>query len=72
MTDGGWACPSCLRAWTVEQQPELMRPPRQLSIPRKLLLPLAILVAALFCIGTYLELRRLNRASNIIRMHMPG
>lgn len=72
MTDSGWACPSCLRAWTVKQQPELMRPPRQLSIPRKLWLPLAILVAALFCIGTYLELRRLNRASNIIRMHMPG
>lgn len=62
MTDSGWACPSCLRAWTVKQQPELVRPPRQASIPRKLWLPLAILVAALFCIGTYLELRRLSQS----------
>lgn len=72
MTDEGWACPSCFRAWLLRQQSDK---PRERSIVSKLssrlIFPLLLVVVALFILGVLHELRRLNQASNIIRQHMP-
>lgn len=71
MTDSGWACPSCLRAWNVKAQPELAKKPRQLRIPPRLIWPLVIFVMVVFAAGLYYELGRLNRMNRVIRMHVP-
>jgi hypothetical protein len=71
ITDSGWACPSCLRAWNVKAQPELLKKPRQLRIPPQLLWPIIIFVTLLFGIGVYYELGRLNKMNRIIRQHVP-
>jgi len=72
MTDEGWACPSCFRAWLLRQQSERPRDKSVLSkLSSRLIFPLLLVVVALFVIGVLHELRRLNQASNIIRQHMP-
>jgi hypothetical protein len=71
VTDSGWACPSCLRAWNVKVQPDLLKKPRQLRIPPRLWLPLIIIVIALFAAGVYYELGRLNKMNRVIRLHVP-
>lgn len=74
MTEGGWACPSCFRAWTLQQD---ARQPRVGSLPGERRLPgwawtlgLALLLAVAGY-GVYWTLDRLNGASQIIRSHMP-
>jgi hypothetical protein len=71
MTDSGWACPSCFRAWNVKTQPQLLEKPRRLRIPPRLFWPLLGLLIALFLLGTYYELQRLNKMNLIIRQHLP-
>lgn len=71
ITDSGWACPSCLRAWNVKAQPELLKKPRQFRVPPRLLWPLVIFITALFVAGAYYELGRLNQMNRIIRQHVP-
>jgi hypothetical protein len=71
MTDSGWACPSCFRAWTIKNQPQILQKPRRLRIPSRLVIPLIVLAAALFALFLYSELRRLNSMNNVIRQHLP-
>lgn len=71
MTDSGWACPSCFRAWTIKNQPQLLVKPRRLRVPPRLVLPLILLAAALFAFFLYSELRRLNSMNSVIRQHLP-
>ena len=71
MTDSGWACPSCFRAWTIKSQPQLLKKPRNLRIPPRLVVPLIVLAAALFALFLYSELRRLNSMNSVIRQHLP-
>lgn len=73
MTDEGWACPSCFRAWLARQ--DASRRPRAASLlgkfSNRLIFPLLLVIVALFVMGVLHELKRLNQASNIIRQHMP-
>lgn len=73
MTDEGWACPSCFRAWLAHQ--ESARRPRGQSLlsklSSKLIFPLLLVVIALFVMGVLYELRRLNQVNNVIRQHLP-
>lgn len=73
MTDEGWACPCCFRAWLAHQ--DASRRPRAGNLlgklSNKLIFPLLLIVVSLFVIGVLYELRRLNQANNIIRQHMP-
>jgi hypothetical protein len=71
MTDSGWACPACFRAWTIKNQPQLLHKERRLRIPPRLVLPLILLVAVLFAIWAAYELRRLSAMNTNIRMHLP-
>jgi hypothetical protein len=71
MTDEGWSCPSCFRAWNVKAQPQLAKPPRRFFIPPQILWPLLALVALLFLVGVAIELRHLSHMNQIIRQHMP-
>ena len=71
ITDSGYACPSCLRAWSVKTQPDLLRKPRSFRIPPRLFWPLLIAAIALFAFGVYYELTRLNTMNRVIRMHVP-
>lgn len=71
MTDSGWACPSCLRAWNVKAQPELAKKPRQLRIPPRFIWPIVIAVMVLFAVGLFYELGHLNKMNRVIRMHVP-
>ncbi len=73
MTDEGWACPSCFRAWLARQ--DASRRPRASTLlgkfSNRLIFPLLLVVVALFVMGVLYELKRLNQASNVIRQHMP-
>ena len=72
MTEEGWACPSCFRAWRIRQEPQLAKPARRWPrLPNKLVMPLALLIALLFVIWAIYELGRLNGMNSIIRQHMP-
>ncbi len=71
MTDSGWACPACFRAWTIKNQPQLLVKPRHLRVPSRLVIPLIVLAAVLFASFLYSELRRLNSMNNVIRQHLP-
>ena len=71
MTDTGWACPSCFRAWTIKNQPQLRLKPRRLRIPSRLVIPLIVLAAALFALFLYSELSRMNSMNSVIRQHLP-
>ena len=73
MTDEGWACPSCFRAWLLHQ--EQAGKPRSKSrlsmLSSRLIFPLLLVVVALFVWGVLHELKRLNQAGNVIRQHLP-
>ena len=73
MTDEGWACPCCFRAWLARQ--DAGRRPRAGTLlgklSNRLIFPLLLIVVSLFVIGVLYELKRLNQASNVIRQHMP-
>lgn len=71
MTDSGWACLACFRAWTIKNQPQLLVKPRHLRVPSRLVIPLIVLAAVLFASFLYSELRRLNSMNNVIRQHLP-
>jgi hypothetical protein len=71
MTDSGWACPACFRAWTIKTQPQLLHKERRLRIPPRLVLPLILLVAVLFAGWAAYELRRLSAMNTNIRLHLP-
>lgn len=72
MTDEGWACPSCFRAWLLRQQSDKPREKSVLSkLSSRLIVPLLLVVVALFVFGVLHQLRRLNQANNVIRQHMP-
>lgn len=71
LTDQGTACPSCFRAWTLQNQPQLLKKPRRFRIPPRLVLPLIALLSLLFFAGLFYEFRRLNNMNSIIRQHLP-
>lgn len=71
MTDGGWSCPSCFRAWTLRTQPQLGRPARRIHIPPWLLWSTLVVLGLLFLYGVGNELRYLTHMNRIIRQHMP-
>lgn len=71
LTDQGTACPSCFRAWTLQNQPQLMKKPRRFRIPPRLVLPLIAVLSLLFFAGLFYEFRRLNNMNSIIRQHLP-
>lgn len=71
MTDSGWACPACHRAWTLKNQPQLGQTPRRLRIPPRLIFPMLLLFAVVFAVFAYYELTRLNGMNQTIRQHMP-
>ena len=73
MTDEGWACPSCFRAWLLLQE-DRKKPRGEKLLARlssRLIYPLLGVVVALFVLGVLYELRRLNQAHHIIRQHLP-
>jgi hypothetical protein len=71
MTDEGWSCPSCFRAWTVRTQPQLAKPTRRIVIPPWLLWSALIVLGLLFLYAVGNELRYLTHMNRIIRQHMP-
>ncbi len=71
MSDDGWCCPACLRAWNVRAQPSLAKPPRRLHIPARVLWPLLLLLGVVFVYLVGNELRYLSHMNRIIRAHMP-
>ena len=72
MTDRGWACPACARAFWVRSQPRLAKPPRRLPrLPLGVYMVLIAVTAILFVLFFYRQLQLLNHTSGIIRQHMP-
>lgn len=71
MTDHGWACPACFRAWTLKNEPQLGQAPRRLRIPPRFIVPLLVALAVVFAVFAYYELTRLNGMNQVIRQHMP-
>lgn len=71
MTDDGWNCPSCFRAWNVRAQPSLGKPARRFFIPPRVLWPMLLLLGVLFIYFVGSELRYLSHMNHIIRAHMP-
>lgn len=71
MTDSGWGCPSCFRAWSVKNQPQLDKPPRRIHIPARVLWPLLVILGLLFLYAVGNELRYLTHMNRIIRQHIP-
>lgn len=71
MTDTGWHCPTCFRAWNVRAQPQLARPTRRIRIPPRVLWPLLVLLGLAFLFAVANELRYLSHMNQIIRQHMP-
>lgn len=72
MTDDGWCCPACLRAWNVRAQPSLGKPARRLYIPPRVLWPFLIILGLGFLYAVGNELRYLSHMNRIIRAHMPN
>lgn len=71
MTDSGWACPACHRAWTLKTQPQLGHKPRRLRVPPRLIVPVLLVLAVVFAVFAYYELVRLNGMNQTIRQHLP-
>ena len=73
MTDEGWACPCCFRAWLARQDAgaSSSRWDAAGKLSNRLIFPLLLIVVSLFVIGVLYELKRLNQTSNVIRQHMP-
>lgn len=75
MTDEGWACPSCFRAWRKRQEttPRSRGADKLVQkLSNKLVIPLVLAVASLFALFVLHQLRRLNQANSNIRMHIPS
>ncbi|MBL9004827.1 MAG: hypothetical protein JNJ46_11305 [Myxococcales bacterium] len=72
MTDGGWSCPSCFRAWTLRTQPQLDTPRRRIIIPPWLLWSALAVLGLLFLFAVGNELRYLTHMNRIIRQHIPS
>jgi hypothetical protein len=72
MSDDGWNCPACLRAWNVRAQPSLGKPARRFFIPARVLYPLLLILGLLFIYAVGNELRYLSNMNRIIRAHMPN
>jgi hypothetical protein len=71
MTDRGWACAACHRAWSLKSQLAVLDKPRRLRIPPRLIVPLLVCFGVLFALGCFYELRRLNSMNRMIRQHIP-
>lgn len=71
MTDSGWSCPSCFRAWTVRNQPQLGKPTRRIRVPPWLLWSTLVVLGLLFVFAVGNELRYLTHMNHIIRQHIP-
>ncbi len=71
MTDHGWACPACFRAWNVRSHPQMLQKPRRWRIPQRLLWPLVIFVMAFYAFVTFYKLQGLSNMNRVIRQHIP-
>lgn len=71
MTDSGWACPACYRAWQLKTEPQLGKKPRRLRLPPRLIIPLLILLAVVFAAFAYYELGLMNGMNQTVRQHLP-
>lgn len=72
MTDRGWACPACARAFWVRSQPRLGKPPRRLPrLPLGVYMVLIAVSAISFVLFFYRQFQLLNHTNGIIRQHMP-
>jgi hypothetical protein len=75
MTERGWACPSCFRAWSVQQDARL---PRVGHLPGERRLPgwawtMGLLLLLTLCVyGAYWTLDRMNGMNHVIRSHLPS
>lgn len=73
MTGQGWACPSCARAWALQQAP----PPRQPGRLEQRLrsgktLMVALVALLLLCLyGVYYTLSGMSHMNHVIRTHLP-
>lgn len=84
LSDHGWACPSCARAWTLRKEgggrsykatpglPDSEAHAGKLRTLRsRLILPLLIALVAVFVVGALIQLNKLTRINNMIRLHLP-
>ena len=75
MTERGWGCPSCFRAWSLQQDARL---PRVGRLPGERRIPgwawtLGLLVLLALCVyGAYWTLDRMNGMNQVIRSHLPS
>lgn len=74
MTDAGWACPSCFRAWTRLREksgPQPLRVPSLSFISTRVRIALFLVFIALCVLGAGYELMRLGQVDRAIRGTVP-
>ncbi|MFO0577329.1 MAG: hypothetical protein U1A78_25260 [Polyangia bacterium] len=83
LSDHGWACPSCARAWALHKEGGRVYKPQPglrdseahagklRTLRSRLILPLLLALVAFFVVGALIQLNKLTRINNMIRLHLP-
>ena len=71
MTDSGWACPACLVAWKLRQQPQERWTLRGLRLPTPVIFVALAAGALLFVMGVGYELQNLSHINQAVRAQLP-
>lgn len=83
LTDGGWACPTCASAWARSKEGKRGFKPalgirdadahagKLRTIQSRLVFPLLAAILVIFAVGAAIQLKKLTRINNMIKLHLP-
>lgn len=83
LTDGGWACPTCASAWARSKEGRRAFKPalgirdadahagKLRTLQSRLVFPLLAAILFIFAVGAAIQLKKLTRINNMIKLHLP-